>query len=167
VKPLDIRPEQPSDHAAIRAVTKAAFAPMSYSSQTEAEIIEALRAAGTLTVSLVAIEDGELVGHVAFSPVTIEGESGWFGLGPVAVKPGLQRGGIGSALIRSGLDRLRALNAKGCVLVGDSGYYGRFGFKPDPRLVYEGLPAEYFLVLPFTEAVLTGVVKFHPGFEAT
>jgi putative acetyltransferase len=166
VKPLDIRPEQPSDHAAIRAVTKAAFAPMSYSSQTEAEIIEALRTAGTLTVSLVAIEDGELVGHVAFSPVTIEGESGWFGLGPVAVKPGLQRGGIGSALIRSGLDRLRALNAKGCVLVGDSGYYSRFGFKADPRLVYEGLPAEYFLVLPFTETVPAGVVKFHPGFEA-
>jgi putative acetyltransferase len=91
----------------------------------------------------------------------------WYGLGPVSVRPDRQRKGIGQALIRDGLDRLKRMNAQGCVLVGDPGYYGRFGFVSDPRLRYRAAPSEYFQRLAFGEAVPTGEVAFHPGFDAT
>ncbi len=83
---MEIRPERPEDIDTIRTLTTAAFHPMPYSSGTEAAIIDALRQAGALTLSLVAIHDGDVAGHVAFSPVTINGAaSGWYGLGPVSV----------------------------------------------------------------------------------
>lgn len=161
-----IRPEQPEDTDAIRALTTEAFASAPHSSGTEAAIVDALRAAGALTLSLVAIEGNEIVGHVAFSPVTIDGaERGWFGLGPVSVRPGRQRGGIGSNLIREGLQRLRAMGAAGCVLLGDPGYYGRFGFAADPALVLEGVPPEYFMPLGFGAEVPAGTVRYHAAFD--
>lgn len=163
---MDIRQETPSDFAAIRAITKAAFAGMPYSSQTEAEIIDGLRAAGAIRLSLVAVADDEVVGNVVFSDVTIDGMVGWVGLGPVSVKPELQRGGIGSALIKTGLDRMRATDAIGCVLVGDSGYYSRFGFKTVPGLGYDGVPDEYVMALPFGGALPKGAIVFHPAFNA-
>ena len=163
-----IRPEENRDIEAIRRVTKAAFAPMAYSSQTEAEIIDALRAAGALTISLAAVEAGEVIGHIAFSPVTIDGkDTGWFGLGPISVDPGRQKQGIGSRLMREGLSRLQAMGAKGCVLLGDPGYYRRFGFDTDASLVYEGAPAEYFMRLAFESPVPAGKVSFHEGFGAS
>ena len=104
-------------------------------------ILDALRAAGALTVALVAEEGGEILGQVAFSPVAIDGTArDWYGLGPVAVRPDRQGQGIGQALIRAGLDRIRALGAQGCVLAGAPGYYGRFGFVADPRLQSPGIP---------------------------
>ncbi len=163
---MEIRDETPDDIAAIRAVTKAAFAPMPYSSQTEAEIVDGLRAADAVRLSLVAVAEGTVVGHVVFSDVMIDGrEGGWVGLGPVSVRPDRQKAGIGSRLIEEGLERMRAQGAAGCLLVGDPGYYGRFGFRTVSGLTYEGVPDEYVLALPFAGAPPTGAVKFHPAFE--
>src|SRR6478609_9630018 len=141
---MQIRLECPEDTDTIRSLTTAAFKDMLHSSQTEAAIIEALRKAGVLTVSLVAIMDGEIVGHVAFSPVKVSGTAkGWYGLGPVSIWPNQQRKGLGQALIRDGLDRLRRLNAQGCVVLGAPAYYSRFGFMSDPELRYGDVPPEY------------------------
>lgn len=164
---MDIRNETPADIAAIRSVTKAAFADMPYSSQTEAEIIDALRAAAAIRLSLVAVDGDDVVGNVVFSDVMIDDREGWVGLGPVAVKPGLQRRGIGSKLIIDGLDRMRAEGAAGCVLVGDPGYYNRFGFEAVSGLAYEGVPDEYVLALPFSGAAPTGAIRYHAAFDAT
>jgi putative acetyltransferase len=164
---FEIRDETPSDIGAIRTITKAAFADMPYSSQTEAGIIDELRANDAIRLSLVAVFDGEVIGNVVFSDVTIDGVAGWVGLGPVSVKPGLQRGGIGSALINTGLDRMRGAGAIGCVLVGDAGYYSRFGFKSVSGLGYEGVPDEYVLALPFGDTAPNGAIVYHPAFSTT
>ena len=164
---FEIRDETQADIAAIRAVTKVAFADMAYSSQTEGEIIDALRAAEAVRLSLVAIAEGVVIGNVVFSDVVIGGRDGWVGLGPVSVRPGLQRGGVGSALIREGLARMAAEGAAGCVLVGDPGYYERFGFKAVPGLSYEGVPDEYVLALPFSGSAPTGAIRYHSAFETT
>lgn len=164
---VKLRPEIPSDADAIRRLTDAAFRDAPHSDGTEAAIVDALRRVDALTVSLVAEADGAIVGHAAFSPVTIDGtHSGWFGLGPVSVEPGRQRLGIGSALVRAGLDRLRAQGAAGCVVLGEPGYYGRFGFAADPRLRLAGVPPEYFQRLAFTDDVPAGEVAYHPAFTA-
>ena len=124
-----IRNETESDIEAIAEITKAAFATCPYGEHTEQFITNALRAAGALTVSLVAEIDRDVVGHVAFSPVTIsDGSPDWYGLGPVSVLPQHQRQGIGTALIREGLSLLKARGGQGCVLVGEPAYYQRFGF---------------------------------------
>jgi len=166
---MPIRAEQPGDIDAIRALTSEAFATAPHCSGTEAAIVDGLRAAGALTLSLVAVAgDGTeeaLLGHVAFSPVTIDGtDRGWFGLGPASVRPDRQRGGIGSALIRDGLRRLREGGAGGCVLLGDPAYYGRFGFAADPALVLEGVPPDYFMRLAFGGEVPVGTVRYHAAF---
>jgi putative acetyltransferase len=163
---MKIRLEQPEDAAAIHALTTAAFKDAPYSDQTEARIVDALREAGALTLSLVAIEDGQIVGHAAFSPVRIDGRPGrWYGLGPVSVAPDRQREGIGSSLITDGLGRLRAMEAEGCVVFGNPGYYTRFGFASDPRLRYEDAPDGYFMRLVFIGPEPAGVVTYHAGFD--
>ncbi|MBE0536916.1 MAG: N-acetyltransferase [Phycisphaerae bacterium] len=164
---ITIRNETDSDVNAISEITKAAFADCLYGNHTEQFIITALRAAGALTVSLVAEADSNVVGHVAFSPVTVsDGTLGWYGLGPVSVLPSLQKQGIGKSLIREGLSLLKASGAKGCTLVGDPIYYHRFGFKNLPHLVLEGVPQQYFLALPFDETKTSGIVTFHKAFTA-
>jgi putative acetyltransferase len=163
-----IRKETTEDIEAITEVTAAAFKTLPISNQTEHFIIHALRAADVLTISLVAEIDGRVVGHIAFSPVTIsDGAQGWYGLGPVSVLPELHKQGIGIALINEGLAQLKDMGAQGCALVGDPKYYQRFGFRNDPELVYEGIPAEFFMVLPFNDKVPQGVIEFHEGFLAT
>lgn len=162
-----IRSETDGDAGAIAAVTVAAFKTLEVSGHTERFIIEALRAAKALSVSLVAEVDGRVVGHVAFSPVAISDDArGWYGLGPVSVLPAHQRQGIGTALIREGLSRLRGLNAQGCCLVGHPEYYARFGFKNVPGLVHDGVPQEVFLALTFDGRHPQGTVAFHEGFKA-
>ncbi|MEH3119249.1 MAG: N-acetyltransferase [Methylorubrum populi] len=164
---MNIRPERPDDIADVQAVTAAAFKDAPYSEQTEPAIITALREADALSLSLVADDDGEVIGHVAFSPVTIDGKSGkWFGLGPVSVEPNRQRRGIGKALICAGLDQLRSFGADGCVVLGDPDYYGRFGFVSGSDLTYEGVPAPYFQSLVFGGEKPNGLVAYHPGFAA-
>jgi putative acetyltransferase len=162
-----IRDETPVDVCAIAEVTLAAFKTLAISRHTEQFIIEALRVAKALTVSLVAEMDGRVIGHIAFSPVTIsDGTRNWFGLGPVSVVPELQRKGIGKALIEEGLSRLKNMNAQGCCLVGHPGYYRKFGFKNVSGLVLEGVPQEVFFVLSFDGHTPQGTVAFHEGFKA-
>lgn len=168
VTDMHIRPEEGKDIAAIRRLTKAAFAAVDHSSQTEAEIIDTLREAGALTVSLVAVDEGEVVGHVAYSPVMIDGmDRGWYGLGPVSVRPDRQRQGIGGRLVREGLSCLVKAGARGCVVLGDPDYYKRFGFENDADLYFEGVPAEYFMRLAFKLPVPKGRVDYHNAFNAT
>jgi len=163
-----IRKETVTDIAAITEVTTAAFKNHPISHQTEHFIIKALRDASVLTVSLVAEIDGQIVGHIAFSPINIsDGSTDWYGLGPVSVVPELQKQGIGSALILKGISMLKEIGGQGCALVGDPEYYKRFGFRNYPQLVHEGIPQEVFLALPFTENVPQGIVTFHEGFSAT
>ena len=161
-----IRPEQPGDEQFIHDLTVAAFKSKSYSDGSEAPIITSLRKDGDLTLSLVAVEGSAIVGHIAFSPVMIgTDEEGWYGLGPVSVWPHHQRRGIGSALIDDGLKILKARGAKGCALVGDPGYYRRFGFQSDGCLSYQGLPAEHVQSLSFGEEAASGPLRFSPAFE--
>jgi len=164
---MNIRLEQNSDHPAISDVTARAFANVEHSDQSEPQIIERLRDASALSLSLVAIEGTALIGHVAFSPVMIDGAGeGWFGLGPVSVAPERQGGGIGSALVRDGLERLRSNGAAGCVVLGDPGYYPRFGFARIDDLQYEGAPPEYFMSLTFDgHDPPSGKVHYHPAFS--
>jgi putative acetyltransferase len=162
-----IRSETAADVSAITEVTVAAFQTLEISQHTEQFIIAALRAAGALTLSLVAELDGRVIGHIAFSPVTIsDGTRNWYGLGPVSVLPEYQRRGIGGALIREGLSRLKALGAKGCCLVGHPAYYRRFGFENAPGLVCEGVLQDVFFALPLDGHVPQGVVEFHEAFKA-
>jgi putative acetyltransferase len=162
-----IRNETDADASTITEVSVAAFKSLEISNHTEQFIIEALRAAKVLTLSLVAEVDGRVVGHIAFSPVTIsDGTRNWYGLGPVSVLPEYQRQGIGKALIEEGLSRLKVLNALGCCLVGHPDYYRKFGFKNMPGLVHEGVPQEVFLALSFDGHIPQGTVTFHEGFKA-
>jgi len=162
-----IRDETKADAAIITEVTVAAFKTLEISNHTEQFIIEALRAAKALTLSLVAEVGGRVVGHIVFSPVTIsDGTRNWYGLGPVSVLPEYQRKGIGKALIQEGLSRLRKLGAKGCCLVGHPDYYRKFGFKNMPGLVHEGVPSDFFFALSFNGHTPQGTVTFHAGFKA-
>jgi putative acetyltransferase len=162
-----IRKEMVADAEAITEVTIAAFKTLPISNHTEQFIINALRAADALAISLVAEINGRIVGHIAFSPITIsDGSIGWYGLGPVSILPEYQKQGIGKSLINEGLSLLKELGGQGCALVGDPNYYRRFGFQTYPELIHEGVPQEVFLVLPFTENVPQGIVVFHEGFLA-
>ena len=162
-----IRNETDADANAIAEVTVAAFRTLAISHHTEQFIIAALRAAKALTVSLVAEVDGCVVGHIAFSPVTIsDGSPNWCGLGPVSVLPERQRRGIGSALMREGISRLKDLGARGCCLVGHPEYYRRFGFQNIKGLFHEGVPEEVFFALSLDDPIPQGIVEFHAGFKA-
>jgi putative acetyltransferase len=162
-----IRRERDSDIAAVFRITKAAFENHPYSAHTEQFIVNALRAAKALSLSLVAEVDGKVIGHIAFSPVTIsDGSDNWYGIGPVSVLPGFQKRGCGKSLINEGLALLKASGAQGCVLVGDPNYYERFGFRNLPDLSLEGVPPENFLGLPFGKNIPHGPVIFHQAFSA-
>ncbi|MGB3392133.1 MAG: N-acetyltransferase [Stenotrophomonas sp.] len=164
---LLIRDELPGDVNAIAHLTEAAFANAPHTSHTEHFIVAALRKAGQLSISLVALEGDDLVGHVALSPVALSsGDAGWHGLGPISVRPDRQGRGIGSALMVEAIERLKAMGSAGCVLLGDPVYYARFGFKPGEPLVLPGVPAEYFQALPLSDVVPHAEVRYHAAFEA-
>jgi putative acetyltransferase len=161
-----IRYERPSDEDAIHDLTERAFKPMSYSDGTEASIIRLLRQSGDLTLSLVAEEDGAVVGHVAFSPVTIEGASGqWFGLGPIAVEPARQGSGIGKALVHKGLESLKAGGAAGVALIGDPSLYRRCGFESDGTLRYKDIDSRFVQRIVFSGPAPKGELRFADAFD--
>ena len=162
-----IRAETPVDALAIEALTVAAFLNAPHTSHTEQHIVNALREAGNLTVSLVAEIEAVVVGHVAVSPVSISGgAAGWFGLGPISVLPRYQRSGIGSRLMREALRILRERGASGCVVLGEPEYYSRFGFQADPQLVLPGVPPQYFQAVAFDSPMPRGTVRYHEAFDA-
>lgn len=162
-----IRQESPSDVAAIEAVTIAAFENAVHTNHTEQFIVNALRKAGQLSVSLVADDDGLVIGHVAVSPVSIsDAAPGWYGLGPMSVVPERQGEGIGSRLMGKALDILREFGAAGCVVLGDPGYYSRFGFNADSSITLPGVPPEYFQAISFTGSLPRGTVAYHESFAA-
>lgn len=165
--PLKIRNETPDDRQSIFELTAAAFATLDISNHTEQYVIEELRKAKALTISLVAEIDTSVVGHIAFSPVTIsDGTCDWYGLGPVSVLPEYQRQGIGKALILEGLSRLKGCGAKGCCLVGHPEYYPQFGFANVSGLVFAGVPPTVFFALLFDGPMPSGTVTFHEAFSA-
>lgn len=165
---LTIRPERPGDIEAIGRLAQAAFAAIEYSSRTEHFIVDALRRSGVLSVSRVAAEGDLILGHAAASPVTVSSSAaGWYGLGPVSVSPERRGQGIGTALVNDVLAALKGMGARGCVVLGEPGYYGRFGFKVYSGLVLPGVPAGYFQALSFNGGVPAGDVAYHAAFEAT
>ncbi|MEM1318409.1 MAG: N-acetyltransferase [Pseudomonadota bacterium] len=160
-----IRDETPADQRAIFDLTEIAFAPMAFSDGTEQFISDRLREDGDLTLSLIAEDGGTIVGHAAFSPVTIGStQGGWYGLGPISVAPDRQRGGIGSALIEAGLARLRDMGAAGCALVGNPDYYHRFGFRSG-SVSYRETPIQYVHALAFDGPAPQGEIAFAPAFN--
>jgi putative acetyltransferase len=162
-----IRPEAPGDYAVIYDLVKRAFAPMPFSEGDEQDLVNALRAAGDLTLSLVAISpEGTVIGHIGFSPVTIDHRAcQWFQMAPVSVTPELQHRGIGSALIHAGIEQLRADGAGGVAVVGHPVYYERFGFA-----VLGGLASESEHDTPYFRAQVLkgdtpqGTLRYAPAF---
>ncbi len=162
---MTIRKEQADDAGRIREMTELAFRTCPHACGREQDIVDDLRRAGALSLSLVAVDAGEVVGHVALSPVTIPDARGaWFGLGPISVLPRLQRTGIGGALMKAALAWLRDEEAAGCVLVGDPQYYVRFGFTSDPSLTVPGIPPEVTLAIRLRPGEDRGLIRFHPAF---
>lgn len=164
---IQIRAEQANDIQTIHELTEAAFLEAPHTDHTEQFIVKGLRDSDALTLSLVAEDAGQLVGHVAVSPVTIsDGSSAWYGLGPISVVPEKQGLGIGSQLMQAAIEQLKAIDAKGCVLLGDPNFYGRFGFNVYPELVLDGVPPEYFQALLLQGDVPQGSVTYHQAFAA-
>lgn len=165
---MTIRPENPEDIRGIHRVNELAFG-----RPAEADLVDALRDEARPFLSLVAVQDEQVVGHICFTPVTIESGEGSFtamGLAPMAVVPGLQNEGIGSQLVRRGLEECRRIGHGVVVVLGHSEYYPRFGFIPASR---KGLRCEYpvpdevFMVAELSPDALaerTGLVKYHPAF---
>ncbi len=165
---ITIRKEQPGDERIIHALTEAAFRDMPFSDGDEQHLIDVLRRDGDLALSLVAVSDGSILGHIAFSRVNIsDGSSDWYDLGPVSVWPKDQGRGIGSALIWNGIERLRERGARGIVLLGDPEYYGRFGFRHDPSLRYPGAPPEYFQRIVIEGEAASGIVVYPAAFHGS
>jgi putative acetyltransferase len=166
---LDIREETPGDVASIHALNAAAFP-----TDAEARLVDALRANGALTLSLVAIGDGVVVGHIGFSPVTVESAGHLvegIGLAPMAVAPSHQRQGIGGRLVAAGLRRLRAQGHRFCVVLGHVDYYPRHAFVPGRAhgLRWEhGHDAAFFVqaLAPGGLDGLAGVVRYRAEFDA-
>ncbi|HVJ42564.1 MAG TPA: N-acetyltransferase [Dongiaceae bacterium] len=179
---ISLRLARPEDDRAIRDVIYAAFQnhPHHAPGATPSEHLIAgqLRDAGILTLSLVAERGREIVGHLAVSPVEISGGDadrpgpkqsdpsvpGWYGLGPVAVAPRCQNCGIGSAMVRHGVDVLHQQQAAGLVVLGEPHFYHRFGFRAENCLTLPGIPPAYFMALPICGTLATGIVKYHPAF---
>ncbi len=160
-----IRAEQPGDADAIHALHRSAFP-----GPGEARLVDDLRADGALTVSLVAIADDALVGHVAFSPVRLDGAVGGVGLAPVAVLASQRRRGIADRLIREGLTRCRLAGARWVVVLGAPAYFARFGFvaAPPRGLVDDYGGGDAFQVLELAVgglAEVAGVVHYAAAFE--
>ncbi len=172
-----IRDERPDDASRITQIQYAAFTnhPLNPpgAEPVEHRIVEGLRASGALTLSLLAEIDGQTirqtvgqaVGHVALSPAVVGQEKrGWHLLGPIGVLPRFQGRGTGSALVHEALRRMRALGAKGVVLVGDPGFYARFGFEAVQGLAYPGVPDQFVLAVRLGDTVPQGEILAHRAF---
>ena len=158
-----IRNDIDRDAAAIRAVVTEAMKLLPQATGTEAAIVDRLRADNALSLSLVAEDGGAVVGYLVASEARIGDVTGWGLIGPVAVLPSRHGEGIGSALIAEAIRRLRA-GCKGAALVGDPGYYGRFGFRALPGLRVGDIPPRFVQALPFDGSEPEGELIHHPAF---
>lgn len=163
---IDIRDEQPGDIAAVREVNRQAFG-----QDDEGRIVDALREHGVATVSLVAVDNHVVVGHIIFSPLSVGPATG-VGLGPMAVAPSHQRQGIGTRLVQAGIERLRSSGCPFVVVIGHPDFYPRFGFQPATShgVTCEwDVPPEAFMVNILDPRVvdsLRGVARYRPEFSA-
>jgi putative acetyltransferase len=164
---LEIRDDAPSDHARVYEVERSAFG-----SALQADLVNALRDSAEPKLSLVALLEDEIVGHIFFSPVTLASKPAppAAQLSPVAVAPSHRRRGIGSRLIRAGLERCPSRGWSSVFLVGNPHYYSRFGFEmAKPRsFSCEGAHAPFLQLLelrPGALADLSGLIRFHPAFS--
>jgi putative acetyltransferase len=163
-----IRPEEPKDHSAVHAVNQSAF-----ETSTEANLVDVLRREAHPIISLVAEAGGTIVGHVMFSPGSLTGHPDLqiMGLGPVAVVPEHQCKGIGTALIKTGLENCKALGFGAVIVLGHSEYYPRFGFLPSVRYGIRSeydVPEDVFMLIELQPGYLqgaTGVIKYHSAFN--
>ncbi|MEZ6852923.1 GNAT family N-acetyltransferase [Halodesulfovibrio aestuarii] len=167
-----LKDELPNDVDRISQIQYAAFKghPMHKpgAEPTEHRIVERLRASNALSLSLLAEENGEAIGHIAMSPAIVgEAGQGWYLLGPVGVIPSRQGAGIGSALVREALQQMRKKGAKGVVLVGDPEFYTRFGFKGIAGLTYAGVPDQFVLGLSFSDKEPQGEIIAHDAFNVS
>jgi putative acetyltransferase len=164
---FQIHEETDADHGAIFAVHQAAFG-----GDGEAKLVDALRAAAVPVISLVAFGQGEVVGHICFSPMTFSMEQPKLimGLAPVGVLPGRQRRGIGSALVTAGLDECRKLGVEAVFVLGHAEYYPKFGFVPASRFgigTEYDVPDDHFMGIELVSGALAGIagkVKYHSAF---
>jgi putative acetyltransferase len=166
---ISIRRETPNDIPAIRQVNELAF-----EGKAEAELVDALRESGEPLISMVAEADGQVVGHILFSPVTIQSEAESYeaaGLGPMAVLPGWQGQGVGSKLVQRGLEECRGVGYQSVIVLGHPWFYPRFGFRPSVewgiRWEHEA-PEEAFMALELVPGALeglAGVARYLPQFE--
>jgi putative acetyltransferase len=163
-----IRAEEQSDWSAVRAVNLSAF-----ETPAEANLVEALREQARPFVSLVAEDNGPILGHIMFSPVSLAGHPALriMGLAPMAVAPEHQRKGIGTALVRAGLEQCKQRGFGAVVVLGHPGYYPRFGFSPSARFgigcEYE-VPEDVFMVVELQTGYLRGAsgkIKYHTAFS--
>ena len=158
-----IRKETAADITAIGIVVTQALLLLPQSTGTEAGIVDRLRADGALTLSLVAEDRGEVVGYLAASPASVGAQDGWGLIGPLVVTPSRHRLGIGTALMREAINRLRS-TCRGAALVGDPGYYSRFGFRAFAGLGVAGCPPEVVQALPFDGSEPRGELIHHRAF---
>ncbi len=165
---MQIRTEKESDRDAVYTVNESAF-----ETPSEANLVDALREQAQPVISLVAEDNGKVVGHIMFSPVSLSGYPGLevMGLAPMAVVPEHQRKGLGCALVRAGLERCRQLGFAAVVVLGHPEYYPRFGFSPSSRFGIDSeyeVPEEVFMVMELQPGALsgkTGRVKYHAAFS--
>ncbi len=165
---IEIRKEESRDHEAIHQLNLIAF-----DNGPEAVLVDTLRASCEEYVSFVAVEDGSVIGHILFTPATVEGCSAvGMGLAPMSVVPSLQRKGLGSRLVRYGLEYLRNAGCPFVIVLGHPEYYPRFGFEPCSkyhlRSQWEGVPDDAFLIVVFESGVLPktgGIARYRDEFD--
>jgi putative acetyltransferase len=165
---MQIRQEDSHDFSAVYKVNSSAFA-----TSAEAQLVDTLRNEAHPVISLVADENGQIIGHIMFSPVTLSGNPGLkiMGLGPMAVIPTQQGKGIGSALVKAGLDKCHAHGYGAVVVLGHTWFYPRFGFRPSTqygiRSEYD-VPDDVFMIVELQKGYLqgsTGTIQYHPAFK--
>ena len=165
---MQIRAELAADRQGIHRLLRTAF-----ETEAEARLVDSLRASSTPLVSLVAVENEQIIGYILFSPVTlaeIQDAPAMAGLAPMAVLPDYQRQGVGSSLVTAGLAACRAAGYRALVVLGHPAYYPRFGFKPASRFALRSeydVPDEVFMALELVAGALQGIdgtVRFHPLF---
>lgn len=164
---IEIRRETEADKAAVFEINAAAFP-----THAEAKLVETLRESADPFLSLVAVEKDEIVGHIVFTPVTLDSfdDLKLMGLAPMAVSPSRQRSGIGTKLVNAGLEHCRELGIGAVVVLGHADYYPRFGFRPasqwDIRSEYD-VPDDVFMLMELSSGYLQGyhgTIRYNAAF---